>query len=103
MAHSNASANPLGQRAFVTGGAGFIGSQVVERLLGEGYRVTAYDNLSSGSRDLIAAHLDNPRFTFFHGDILDPVRLGEAMAGHDVVWHLAANTDIRAGSRETDV
>ena len=103
MAHSNASANSTSRRAFVTGGTGFIGSHVVERLLGEVYAVTAYDNLSSGSRDHIAAHLDNPRFTFVHGDILDPVSLVAAMAGHDVVWHLAANTDIRAGSRETDV
>jgi UDP-glucose 4-epimerase len=90
-------------RAFVTGGAGFIGSHIVDRLRTEGHVVTVYDNLSSGSADRLERHLDAPGFSFVRGDLLDRDVLTEAMAGHDVIWHLAANTDIRAGSRSTDV
>ena len=90
-------------RAFVTGGAGFIGSHVVARLLAEGHRVTVYDNLSTGRLAAIQSHQGDDAFTFVRGDLLDTPRLDEAMAGHDVVWHLAANTDIRTGSRATDL
>ena len=84
-------------RCFVTGGAGFIGSHMVERLLAEGNTVTAYDNLASGKRKWIE-HLDgNPRFTFIQADLLELGTLKRAMRGHDIVIHLAANTDIRIG------
>jgi len=94
---------PSRPRAFVTGGAGFIGSQVVDRLLAEGYRVTVYDNLSRGSLKRIERRLENADFAFVHGDLLDSTGLTAAMRDHDVVWHLAANTDIRAGTRAVDV
>lgn len=84
-------------RCFVTGGAGFIGSHMVEKLLGEGNAVTAYDNLSSGKRRWIEHLASNPRFTFIQADLLELDTLKRAMRGHDIVIHLAANTDIPIG------
>jgi len=84
---------------FVTGGAGFIGSHVVDTLLPQGYRVTVYDNLSNGRIEYIQAHIGKPNFKFIQADLLDKDRLQESIAGHDLIWHLAANTDI-IGSHE---
>lgn len=91
------------KRAFVTGGAGFIGSHVVDRLMAEGASVTVYDNLSSGSLDHLERHVGKDGFRYVEGDILESAGLSAVMQGHDVVWHLAANTDIRAGTRNVDV
>jgi UDP-glucose 4-epimerase len=87
-------------RCFVTGGAGFLGSHLVDRLLAEGNFVCVYDNLSSGSKRWIEPHVDNPRFTFIQADLLDAEALDKAIAGHDLVFHLAANTDIRGGKAD---
>jgi len=90
----------LGEKAtriFITGGAGFIGSHVTETLLQQGYQVTVYDNLSNGRREFIQHHFSKPTFTFVEGDILDSDRLLPEIEGHDLVWHLAANTDIIGG------
>jgi UDP-glucose 4-epimerase len=81
-------------RVFLTGGAGFIGSHVVDTLLPQGYSVTVYDDLSNGRLEFIRHHMGNPRFNFIQADVLDSDRLVEAIKGHDLVWHLAANTDI---------
>ncbi|MGH2459001.1 MAG: NAD-dependent epimerase/dehydratase family protein [Chloroflexota bacterium] len=94
---------PTRPRAFVTGGAGFIGSHVVNRLLAEGYQVTVYDNLSRGSLKGIEPALETGDCRFVKGDLLDPTGLIAAMREHQVVWHLAANTDIRAGTRAVDL
>ena len=89
---------------FVTGGAGFIGSHLVERLLAEkNSRVTVYDNLVSGKRKNIAGHLKNGRFKFIQADLLDYDKLKQAMQGHDFVWHLGANIDIPGGNKITDL
>jgi len=79
---------------FVSGGAGFIGSHLLDMLLGQGYRVTAYDNLSNGRREFIEHHFDDPAFRFVEGDMLDLERVVRELEGHDLAWHLAANTDI---------
>lgn len=85
-------------RAFVTGGAGFIGSNLVDRLLAQGHAVTAYDNFSTGRRAFLEQALRQPAFQLVEGDLLDLPRLRQALAGHDVVFHLAANADVRHGT-----
>ena len=72
----------------VTGGAGFIGSHIVRRLLDDGRRVTVIDNLSTGSRDNLAEVLD--RITFVEGDIRNPSDCDRACKGADAIFHLAA-------------
>lgn len=88
---------------FVTGGAGFIGSHLVDRLMEEGNRVTVYDNLVSGRKENIEQHIGKNGFQFIQTDLLDFEVLREAMKGHDVVWHLGANTDIIKGNNITDL
>ena len=85
-------------RAFVTGGAGFIGSTLADRLLNAGHQVTAYDNFSTGQRSFVAGALANPRYHLIEGDLLDIAALTAAMRGADCVFHLAANADVRHGT-----
>jgi len=63
---------------FVTGGAGFIGSHIVDRLIDDGNSVTVYDNLSSGKREFIKHHLGNNKFTFIEADLIDNEKITEA-------------------------
>src|SRR3954471_6516035 len=88
--------------ALVTGGAGFIGSNLVDRLLADGHRVTAYDNFSTGQRPFLANAVTNSRFALVEGDLLDLPLLKRAVAGHDFVFHLAANADVRFGTNHPD-
>jgi UDP-glucose 4-epimerase len=83
----------------VTGGAGFIGSNLVDRLVAAGHRVTAYDNLSSGFERYFEGARASGRFQFVKGDILDFDALRGALAGQDFVFHLAANADVRFGTQ----
>jgi UDP-glucose 4-epimerase len=85
-------------RSFVTGGAGFIGSNLVHRLLADGHHVTCFDNFSTGRREFLAPARGHPRFRLVEGDLLEPAVLRAALAGHDFVWHLAANADVRFGT-----
>jgi len=85
-------------KAFITGGAGFIGSSLVDRLLADGHDVVAYDNFSTGQREFVAGALTQHGFTLIEGDTLDLPALTRAMAGRDVVFHLAANADVRFGT-----
>jgi len=83
-------------RAFVTGGAGFIGSNMVAELLARGVNVVVYDNLCTGqSRFLPPAP---GQLTFVQGDLLDTACLNRSMAGCDFVFHYAANADVRFGT-----
>ena len=85
------------RRWFVTGGAGFIGSHVVDLLVSAGHQVTVYDNLSLSTDQYIAGYAREGRITFDHKDLVDLDAVTDAMAGHDVVFHLGANTDIPSG------
>ena len=85
-------------RALVTGGAGFIGSSLVDRLLADGHTVVAFDNFSTGQRTFLALALAHPAFSLVEGDTLDLPALTRAMAGCDAVFHLAANADVRFGT-----
>jgi UDP-glucose 4-epimerase len=85
-------------RCFVTGESGFIGSNLVDRLLPLDHDVTAYDNFSTGQRRFLDPARRSPRFRFVEGDTLQPAPLTAAMAGCDVVFHLAANADVRFGT-----
>ena len=84
-------------RAFVTGGAGFIGSSLVDRLLAEDCEVVAWDNFSTGQARFLEQAQTRAAFRFQHGDNLDLPALTRAMAGCDIVFHLAANADVRFG------
>lgn len=82
---------------FITGVAGFIGSNLAERLLETGDSVVGYDNLSTGQREFLSAISEHPKFRLIEGDNLDPAALTRGMAGCDTVLHLAANADVRFG------
>jgi UDP-glucose 4-epimerase len=86
-------------RYFVTGGGGFIASNLVDRLLADGHAVTVYDNFSTGQRVFLAPAQQHPGFRLVEGDLLDLGRLTEALVGHDFVFHLAANADVRFGTQ----
>jgi UDP-glucose 4-epimerase len=83
------------ERALITGGAGCIGSVLAERLAARGDSVRILDNLSSGRREHLAALEGAPGFEFIEGDLLDLEALTQAMHQIDIVYHLAANPDIR--------
>jgi UDP-glucose 4-epimerase len=85
-------------RALVTGVAGFIGSNLADRLLELGHHVTGYDNFSTGSEANLRSACAAPDFQLIRGDVLDPAALQCAMDGHDTVFHLAANADVRFGT-----
>jgi UDP-glucose 4-epimerase len=87
-------------RFFVTGGAGFIGSHLVDRLLSVGHSVTAYDNLSTGRLHFLEQASSHPSFRLVRGDTLDAESLARAMsdARPECVFHLAANADVRFGT-----
>ncbi len=87
-------------RSFLVGGAGFIGSHLVDLLVERG-PVTVYDNLSVGKVEFIKGHLESGRATLVQADALDLPKLTEAMKGHDVVFHLAANPEARWGLERT--
>lgn len=85
-------------RYTVTGAAGFIGSNLVDRLLADGHDVVGYDNFSTGQRRFLDRALGQSRFTLVEGDTLDKPRLASAVRGSDLVFHLAANADVRFGT-----
>jgi UDP-glucose 4-epimerase len=85
------------EKVFITGAAGFIGSNLVDRLLADGKKIVGWDNFSTGREKFLAGALKNKNFKLVRGDNLDLPALTEAMAGCDFVFHLAANADVRFG------
>jgi UDP-glucose 4-epimerase len=91
------------QSHVITGGAGFIGSRLTEILLAGGQYVTVLDNLSHGQQDWLREMRSHSRFRFHQTDLRNPERLTEMLSGIDVVWHLAANTNMVIGAESTRV
>src|SRR2546421_6018503 len=91
-------------RIVVTGAAGFIATNLLERLLGQGHEVHGIDNFFLGKREYIARSLEKPGFTFHEFDLLDRDRLVALFQRlrPELVWHLAANSDISFGTMYTD-
>jgi len=83
-------------KALVTGGAGFIGSSLVDCLIERGGEVRVIDNLSAGSLDNLGRWEGDPRLSFVKGDLLDRGTVIDALDGCDVLYHLAANPEVRA-------
>jgi UDP-glucose 4-epimerase len=85
------------RRVAVTGGCGFIGSHLVDRLLAEDFEVVIVDNLSTGQLPFVEQALQHPAATLVRADVKDLDALVEAFAGCQEVYHLAANADVRFG------
>ncbi len=85
------------KRVCITGGAGFIGSNLADRLRSSGVEVATVDNFNTGKREFIADRVDDPGFTLHEGDVLDRALLERAVEGCDWVFHLQANADVRHG------
>jgi len=85
-------------KCIVTGCAGFIGSSLVDRLLADGHQVTGIDNFSTGQRRFLEGALVHPNFRLVEIDLLDLDSLKLAFAGGEMVFHLAANADVRFGT-----
>jgi UDP-glucose 4-epimerase len=90
-------------RPFVTGGAGFIGSHIVDRLAQIATSVTIYDNFSTGQELSVSHHARNPKIRVVRADVLDSKRLEKEMAGCDFVFHFQANADVRGGITQTRI
>jgi len=83
---------------FVTGCAGFIGSNLADRLLSDGHDVIGYDNFSTGQKEFLEKAQESRNFKLIHGDTLDLETIRRAMRDCDFVFHLAANADVRFGT-----
>ncbi|MCB2127854.1 MAG: GDP-mannose 4,6-dehydratase [Rhodobacteraceae bacterium] len=82
-------------RVLITGGAGFIGSHLAERLVADGHSVTALDDLSTGRRENVASLAGHNRFRLVEGTILDPEVVGRLTDEADVIFHLAAAVGVK--------
>lgn len=89
-------------KCIVTGGSGFIGSNLVDRLLSAGHHVIVYDNFSTGFQEFLSNSFRYNNFKLIHGDLLDLEALTKSMSGCDFVFHLAANADVRFGIDHPD-
>ena len=85
------------RRACITGGAGFIGSNLADRLCAQGSQVVVVDNFRTGRPDFLDGLVSRPGFSLVRGDVLDPGVIGSAVDGCDVLFHLQANADVRGG------
>jgi len=95
---------PEEMKKLITGGAGFIGSHLVDILMTHGTNIHVFDNLSSRTLKNIERWLNNPNFTFIKGDLLNPSDIKKLEQKHyDLVFHLAANPEVRVGSTNPDI
>jgi UDP-glucose 4-epimerase len=89
-------------KVLVTGCAGFIGSSLVDRLLNDGHEVVGIDNFSTGLREFLVEASKSDRFTLIEADLLNLEKIKPAFEGVEVVYHLAANADVRFGTNHPD-
>lgn len=89
-------------KCFVTGGAGFIGSHLVDRLLNLGHDVISYDNFSTGFQEFSENTNKYKNFKLIRGDLLNVETLNKSMSNCDFIFHLAANADVRFGTSHPD-
>jgi len=87
-------------RVLVTGGAGFIGSHLVDKLMERGYKVRVVDNLSAGRLENLIKWLGHANFEFVKGDLREINVASQALRDIDAVFHLAANPEVRIGSQK---
>jgi len=90
-------------RVLVTGGAGFIGSHIVDKLVEEGYAVRVIDNLSSGRLENLAQHRGNPQVEVIVGDLKKPEDALKAVEGVETVFHYAANPEVKVSTTNPEV
>jgi UDP-glucose 4-epimerase len=99
----------MSKNCLITGAAGFIGSQLADKLLASGHRVFGVDNLVLGNRSNLAEALKSPNFSFEEVDVNDLKRFREFLKSAakigpiETVWHMAANSDIQAGGANPDI
>lgn len=86
-------------KAIVTGAAGFIGSNLVDLLIQQGHEVVGLDNFSTGQREFLRDASASPRFALLEGDVLDLSFVKRAVRDCDIVFHFAANADVRFGTQ----
>jgi len=91
------------ENVLVTGGAGFIGSHLIDQLMQEGHNVTALDNLTSGSLTNLERWVDHPRFMFVKADLKAAENIREIIKNPSVIFHFAANPEVRIGETEPQV
>ncbi|MEL4306304.1 NAD-dependent epimerase/dehydratase family protein [Methanococcoides sp. LMO-2] len=91
------------KKILVTGGAGFIGSHIVDRLMESGNEVIVFDNFSSGNMGFIEHHVGNSKFKLIKGDLLSTEEIDKACESVDLVYHVAANPDVKLGAVDTRV
>ncbi len=89
--------------ALVTGGAGFIGSHLVDELISRGYRVRVIDNLSSGDYAFLSRHEGRKDFEFVRADLKNKESVERVVKGIDTVFHYAANPEVRLSVQEPEV
>lgn len=92
-----------GKRVIVTGGAGFIGSHIVDGLLARGAEVKVIDNMRSGQPKVVGQQKKNKKYSISIADITDLEAMKSELKGYDFVFHLAANADIRGGMANTKI
>jgi len=91
-------------KVLVTGGAGFIGSHLVDALMVLGEEVCVFDNLSTGSLENVRRWLNSPNFTFIRGDLLNPIDLEKLeIERYSLIFHFAANPEVKIGLTEPDI